>query len=104
MKSFVLLAGALGALPVALALPRGVEYAHVLQHRDVKGEYDYVIVGGGTAGLTVADRLTEDGKTTVLVLEVGELGMVALRAKMLLSGMRCTLDANASRRSRLSES
>ncbi|KAK4210357.1 oxygen-dependent choline dehydrogenase [Rhypophila decipiens] len=33
--------------------------------------YDYVIVGGGTAGLTVADRLTEDGKTTVLVIEYG---------------------------------
>jgi choline dehydrogenase-like flavoprotein len=33
--------------------------------------YDYVIVGGGTAGLTVADRLTEDGTTTVLVLEGG---------------------------------
>ena len=29
---------------------------------DVKTEYDYVIVGGGTSGLTVADRLTEDGK------------------------------------------
>lgn len=27
----------------------------------VKNEYDYVIVGGGTAGLTVADRLSEDG-------------------------------------------
>ena len=23
-------------------------------------EYDYVIIGGGTSGLTVADRLTED--------------------------------------------
>lgn len=33
--------------------------------------YDYVIVGGGTAGLTVTDRLTEDGKTTVLVIEYG---------------------------------
>lgn len=33
--------------------------------------YDYVIVGGGTSGLTVADRLTEDGNTTVLVLEAG---------------------------------
>jgi ribulose 1,5-bisphosphate synthetase/thiazole synthase len=26
--------------------------------------YDYVIVGGGTSGLTVADRLTENGKRT----------------------------------------
>ena len=24
-------------------------------------QYDYVIVGGGTSALTVADRLTEDG-------------------------------------------
>lgn len=37
-------------------------------------EYDYVIVGGGTAGLTVGDRLTEDGKYTVLVIENGVLG------------------------------
>jgi hypothetical protein len=29
---------------------------------DVRAEYDYVIVGGGTSGLTVADRLTEDDK------------------------------------------
>lgn len=28
----------------------------------VKDAYDYVIVGGGTSGLTVADRLTEHGK------------------------------------------
>ena len=27
---------------------------------DLRPSYDYVIVGGGTAGLTVADRLTED--------------------------------------------
>ena len=29
--------------------------------------YDYVIVGGGSAGLTVADRLTEDGKSGFFV-------------------------------------
>ncbi|KAI1141002.1 GMC oxidoreductase [Hypoxylon sp. FL0543] len=39
----------------------------------VKPSYDYVIVGAGTAGLTVADRLTEDGKFTVLVVENGDV-------------------------------
>ncbi|KAI6361595.1 hypothetical protein MCOR25_006435 [Pyricularia grisea] len=35
--------------------------------------YDYVIVGGGTAGLTLGDRLSEDGKNSVLVVEYGDL-------------------------------
>ena len=34
-------------------------------------EFDFVIVGGGTAGLVVANRLTEDAGTSVLVLEAG---------------------------------
>jgi len=33
--------------------------------------FDYVIVGGGTAGLTVANRLTEDSDVTVAVIEAG---------------------------------
>lgn len=48
-----------------------------LDGRQVQNEYDYVIIGGGTAGLTVADRLTEDGKTTVLVIEYGVLSEAA---------------------------
>jgi len=32
---------------------------------------DYVIVGAGSAGCVLADRLTEDGKDSVLVLEFG---------------------------------
>jgi choline dehydrogenase len=35
------------------------------------GELDYVVVGAGSAGCVVADRLTEDGRNSVLVLEYG---------------------------------
>ncbi|KAK6829439.1 GMC oxidoreductase [Apiospora arundinis] len=65
----VLLLSALQAL--AQAIPDVVAKRQVTQLRD---QYDFVILGGGTAGLTVADRLSEAfPRRTVLVVEYGEI-------------------------------
>ncbi|KAI1298068.1 hypothetical protein F5Y03DRAFT_386770 [Xylaria venustula] len=46
----------------------------------LRPSYDYIVVGAGTSGLTVADRLSADGKSTVLVIENGELVYSGLAA------------------------
>ncbi|KAF9451318.1 GMC oxidoreductase [Macrolepiota fuliginosa MF-IS2] len=38
-------------------------------------QFDYVVVGGGTAGLAVARRLSDDSSKKVLVLEAGRSGV-----------------------------
>jgi len=45
-------------------------------------EFDFNIIGGGTSGLVVASRLSEDPHVQVLVLEAGSKHIEDLRVKI----------------------
>ncbi|KAH6674843.1 choline dehydrogenase-like protein [Halenospora varia] len=64
---FLSLCAALGVNGASLG-----RYARVIRAEvAANSTYDFVIAGGGIAGLTVADRLTEDPNIKVLVIEYG---------------------------------
>lgn len=50
--------------------------------RFISRKYDYLIVGGGTAGLVVAARLTENPNVHVAVIEAGKNRMDDVQIKM----------------------
>jgi len=56
------LLGNVGAYPASVH-----EAKHFRRSSDLDYSYDYIIVGGGTSGLTVADRLTESGNCLFLI-------------------------------------
>ena len=58
----------------------------------MENTFDYVVVGAGSSGCVMANRLSEDGTDTVLILEAGGKDTNMFIHKYL--HMTCTCDMN----------
>ncbi|WFD31635.1 hypothetical protein MSPP1_002674 [Malassezia sp. CBS 17886] len=65
-------------------MARRAEFTHA---KDLDGKtFDYVVIGGGQAGLTVASRLSEDPDLKVAVIEAGGTGVAQNDSILIPSG------------------
>ena len=66
----------------ALRIPAGLKLLRRLvppPTRPLASQYDYVIVGAGSAGCVLANELTQDASASVLLIESGTLSVSSIR-------------------------
>lgn len=70
----LLLLALAGTVSARLAYHRPVVPRAYVDQSNLNDAYDFVIAGGGTAGLALASRLSANSNYTVLVIEAGDIG------------------------------